>query len=117
MNGKNNLVRMIALMISMLLFATSFAQGYEIKVSLTTKRYDSLRLQAFDGKKEFKDLQVLPFAKTVVFKSKKSLDPGIYLLEGDTMGITEFLISDSKSQQFSITERAFSNISTMAFSF
>ena len=81
------------------------AQGYEIKVTLATKHYDSLRLQAYDGKKGFEDLQVLPYAKTVVFKGKKSLDPGIYLLEGDTVGITEILISDSKSQQFSITEK------------
>ena len=105
MNVRNNLVKMVALMISMLLSATSFAQGYEIKVSLTTKHYDSLRLQTFDGKKEFKDIQVLPYAKTVAFKSKKSLNPGIYLLVGDTIGITEILISDSKSQQFSITEK------------
>jgi len=105
MNVRNNLVKMVALMISMLLSATSFAQGYEIKLSLTTKHYDSLRLQTFDGKKEFKDIQVLPYAKTVVFKGKKSLEPGIYLLEGDTVGITEILISDSKSQQFSITEK------------
>ena len=96
-----------AFVLSLILFATAnlYSQGYEIKVSLTTKHYDSLHLQAFDGKKDFKDLQVLPYAKTVVFKGKKSLDPGIYLLEGDTVGITEILISDSKSQQFSITEK------------
>ena len=105
MNVRNNLVKMVALMISMLLSATSFAQGYEIKVSLNTKHYDSLHLKAYDGKKEFVDLQVLPSAKTVTFKGKKSLEPGIYLLEGDTVGITEILISDSKSQQFSITEK------------
>ena len=105
MNGRNILVRMIALMMSMILYATSFAQGYEIKVSLTSQKYDSLHLKAFDGKKDFVDMQVLPYAKTVVFKGKKSLDPGIYLLEGDTVGITEILISDSKSQQFSITEK------------
>ena len=51
------------------------------------------------------DLQALPYAKTVSFKGKKSLEPGIYLLAGDTIGITEILISDSKSQQFSIVEK------------
>ena len=88
-----------AFVLSLILFATAnlYSQGYEIKVTLPTKHYDSLRLQAFDGKKDFKDLQVLPYAKTVVFKGKKSLEPGIYLLEGDTVGITEILISDSKS--------------------
>jgi len=106
MNGRNNLVKMIALMISMLLSATSFAQGYEIKVSLnTTKHYDTLHLKAYDGKKDFVDLQALPMAKTVTFKGKTSLEPGIYLLQGDTLGITEILISDSKSQQFSIVEK------------
>lgn len=105
MNTKNNLLGMLALVMSMLFTTASYAQGYEIKVSLNTKHYDSLHLKSFDGKKDFVDLQVLPFAKTVVFKGKKSLDPGIYLLEGDTVGITEILISDSKSQQFSITEK------------
>lgn len=101
-----NVINKIVVLI-VILFATArvSAQGYEIKLTLTTKHYDSLRLQAFDGKKEFKDIQVLPYAKTVVFKGKKSLEPGIYLLEGDTVGITEILISDSKSQQFSITEK------------
>ena len=105
MNGSNNLVKMVALMMSMFLFTASFAQGYEIKVSLNTLKYDSLHLKSFDGKKDFVDLQVLPVAKTVTFKSKKSLEPGIYLLQGDTIGITEILISDSKSQQFSIGEK------------
>ena len=105
MNAKNNLFGMVALVMLMFFMTASYAQGYEIKVSLNTKHYDSLHLKSFDGKKDFVDLQVLPFAKTVVFKGKKSLDPGIYLLEGDTVGITEILISDSKSQQFSITEK------------
>lgn len=105
MNAKNYLFGMVALVMSMFFMTASYAQGYEIKVSLNTKHYDSLHLKSFDGKKDFVDLQVLPFAKTVVFKGKKSLDPGIYLLEGDTVGITEILISDSKSQQFSITEK------------
>ena len=95
----------------LVLFVLSFsvanlsAQGYDIKVSFNIKHYDSLHLKAYDGKKEFVDLQALPFAKTVSFKSKKSLEPGIYLLAGDTIGITEILISDSKSQQFSIVEK------------
>ena len=105
MNGRNNLVKMVALMVSMFLFTVSYAQGYDIKVSLTSQKYDSLHLKSFDGKKDFVDLQALPFAKTVTFKSKKALEPGIYLLAGDTVGITEILISDPKSQQFSIVEK------------
>lgn len=105
MKGINNLTKLGAFAISMLLIATSFAQGYDIKVTLNTKRYDSLHLKAFDGKKDFVDLQVLPYSKTVVFKDKKSLEPGIYLLNGDSLGITEILISDNKSQQFSIVEK------------
>ena len=95
----------------LVLFVLSFsvanlsAQGYDIKVSFNTKHYDSLHLKAYDGKKEFVDLQALPYAKTVSFKGKKSLEPGIYLLAGDTIGITEILISDSKAQQFSIVEK------------
>ena len=105
MKGRDNLTKLVAFAMSMLLITTSFAQGYEIKVSLNTKHYDSLHLMAYDGKKDFVDLQVLPMAKTVTFKSKTSLEPGIYLLQGDTLGITEILISDPKSQQFSIVEK------------
>lgn len=105
MNGRNSLLGLVALMVSMFFFNALYAQGYDIKVSLNTKKYDSLHLKSFDGKKDFVDLQVLPFAKTVSFKSKKALEPGIYLLMGDTLGITEILISDSKSQQFSIVEK------------
>lgn len=105
MNAKNNLLGMLALLVSMFFITATYAQGYEIKVLLNTQKYDSLYLKSFDGKKAFVDLQVLPMSKTVIFKGRKSLDPGIYLLEGDTIGITEILISDSKSQQFSIVEK------------
>ncbi len=105
MNAKNNLLGMVALVMSMLFITATYAQGYEIKVSLNTQKYDSLHLKSFDGKKDFVDLKVLPYSKTVIFKDKKSLEPGIYLLNGDSLGITEILISDNKSQQFSIVEK------------
>lgn len=105
MNKENRLFKTLVL-IAITIFSTGvYAQGYEIKVSLNTKHYDSLHLKAYDGKKDFVDLQALPMAKTVTFKSKTSLEPGIYLLQGDTIGITEILISDNKSQQFSIVEK------------
>lgn len=105
MNKGNGLFKMLVLVVITIFTTNIYAQGYEIKLSLNTKHYDSLHLKSFDGKKDFVDLQVLPFAKTVVFKSKKSLEPGIYLLQGDSIGITEILISDNKSQQFSIMEK------------
>ena len=105
MNKGNGLFKMLVLVVITIFTTNIYAQGYEIKLSLNTKHYDSLHLKSFDGKKDFVELQVLPFAKTVVFKSKKSLEPGIYLLQGDSIGITEILISDNKSQQFSIMEK------------
>lgn len=105
MNKENGLFKMLVLIMITIFTTSVYAQGYEIKVSLNTKHYDSLHLKAYDGKKDFVDLQALPMAKTVTFKSKTSLEPGIYLLQGDTIGITEILISDNKSQQFSIVEK------------
>lgn len=105
MKAGNSLIKMLVLFVSTLCCTVVYAQGYDIKVSLNTRHYDSLHLKAYDGKKDFVDLQVLPFSKTVSFKSKKILEPGIYLLQGDTIGITEILISDAKSQQFSIVEK------------
>lgn len=105
MNKENALFKMLVLIVITIFTTGVYAQGYEIKVSLNTKHYDSLHLKAYDGKKDFVDIQAMPFAKTVVFKNKKSLEPGIYLLQGDTIGITEILISDHKSQQISIIEK------------
>ena len=105
MNKENALFKMLVLIVITIFTTGVYAQGYEIKVSLYTKHYDSLHLKAFDGKKDFVDMQVLPMAKTVVFKSKTSLEPGIYLLQGDTIGIVEILVSDKKSQQLSIVEK------------
>lgn len=104
MKNWNVINKIVAIVVILYATASLSAQGYEIKFS-TTKHYDSLHLKAYDGKKDFVDLQVLPNSKTVVFKGKKSLEPGIYLLNGDSLGITEILISDHKSQQFSIVEK------------
>ena len=105
MNKGKSLFKIISLVVLTIFTTGVYAQGYEIKVSLNTKHYDSLRLKAYDEKKDFVDFQVLPFAKTVSFKGKKSLGPGVYLLQGDSVNITEILISDNKSQQFSIVEK------------
>ena len=104
MKIKHIVCPMFTLLVMLFATVSLSAQGYEIKFS-TTKHYDSLHLKAFDGKKDFVDIQVLPYAKSVVFKGKKSLEPGIYLLNGDSLGLTEILISDNKSQQFSIIEK------------
>ena len=104
MKIKHIVCPMFTLLVMLFATVSLSAQGYEIKFS-TTKHYDSLHLKAFDGKKDFVDIQVLPYAKSIVFKGKKALEPGIYLLNGDSLGVTEILISDSKSQQFSIIEK------------
>ncbi len=77
------------------------AQGYEIKVTLENVKCDSVHLQTF-VKKEFKNTHSLPYSNEVLFKSKTSLEPGIYQICGDTNLLVTFFISDKKSQKFSI---------------
>ena len=72
MKIKHIVCPMFTLLVMLFATVSLSAQGYEIKFS-TTKHYDSLHLKAFDGKKDFVDIQVLPYAKSVVFKGKKSL--------------------------------------------
>lgn len=78
-------------------------QGFEIRISDSHGKYDSLHIQSFNSDNKFVNQFSVKYEPKMVFKSKKSLSPGLYLLTGDTTAITDFIISDNKNQKFLIT--------------
>lgn len=74
----------------------------EIKVQFVNTKSDSVKLQAFSDKHKLEDLYVLPYSNEVIFKSKTSLDPGIYWILQDTNLVDAFFISTTKNQKFSV---------------
>ena len=105
MKIKNLLVALLL----MLTYAFASAQGYEIKVALDNVKGDSIHLQSFQivnmkdfQTKKFRNLQSYPNSNNLVFKSKESLEPGIYQINADTNVIGSFVISDKKGQKFSM---------------
>lgn len=92
----------VFLIVTLLTISQAFAQGYEIKVQVKDLTFDTLRLQRYDAVKGYVDVQTLENSKSLIFKNKTSLKPGIYFLAADSMGLSEILISDEKNQKFSI---------------
>ncbi|MCQ2285828.1 MAG: DUF5106 domain-containing protein [Bacteroidales bacterium] len=85
-----------------LFFSTNlFGQSMEIKVTAEKQNFDSLTLCEFKDFK-YQKLYTVYANKSLVFKSKQALTPGIYMLKADTNDIVELLISDKESQKFSI---------------
>lgn len=91
-------------LITFLLFlycSLAYSQGYDIKVDVNNVKGDSIHLQTFETKK-FNNTQSYPIGPEIVFKSKESLKPGIYQIAADTNVLCSFVISDKRSQKFSI---------------
>lgn len=78
---------------------TSFSQA-EIKIHIKDAQYDSIHIQKFE--KEYTDIYVQKGSDNIVFKSKQSLVPGLYLIVGDKTNIGSFIISNNDNQNFSI---------------
>lgn len=103
MTTKNFIVSVFLFFVLLLSTLGLMAQGYNIKVNVKTMTFDSLYLQSFDTGGNLANVLVLPAEKTVELKGKKPLNPGMYVLKADSNILTEIMISDSKSQNFSIT--------------
>lgn len=78
---------------------SSFGQA-EIKIHIKDAQYDSIHIQKYV--KEYTDIYAQKGSNELVYKSKKSLDPGLYLIVGDKTNIGSFIISSNKDQNFSI---------------
>lgn len=102
MTTKNFIISVFLFFVFLLSSLGLKAQGYNIKVNVRDLQFDSLYLQSFDTGGNLVNVVKLPAAKMLELKGKKSLNPGMYVLKIDSNIVTEILISDSKSQSFTV---------------
>lgn len=96
--------RLFISLISLLFFANTFAQGYQININISNNNSDSIYLRAYDKNKfDFVIIESYPFDKSITFKGKKSLEAGFYSITADTNEIASFFISNKNNQKFSIS--------------
>jgi len=93
---------------ALLLFCSSaniFAQsGYQIRIKTEKIQADSLFIKSYNVKnKKFTKLFSTKFTNDVTLKDKTPLDPGIYIIEADSIILSEFLISDAKNQKITFS--------------
>jgi len=84
---------------------TSFAQsGYQIRIKTENITADSLFIKSYHVKsKKFVNFLSVKFEKDITLKDKIPLNTGIYLIEADSTLLSEFLISDTKNQKFTLS--------------
>lgn len=103
MTTKNFIISLFLFFVLLLSALGLMAQGYNIKVAVKTLEFDSLYLQSFDTGGNLVNVLSRPVGKMVELKGKKTLSSGMYVLKADSNVLTEILISDPKSQNFSVT--------------
>lgn len=74
----------------------------EIKLQLNNIKADSIFIKAFDNDQKMSNILAKPLSKELVYKSKKSLEPGIYWIFRDSTMLDAFLISNTRNQNFTI---------------
>lgn len=84
------------------LFAFQTASALEITVTVKGIKSDSLFLYSYTDNYRWEKTLSLVFAEKVVLKSTKDLIPGMYIISSDSNSIAFFVISDQKSQKFTI---------------
>jgi len=78
--------------------------GYQIRLKTENIVADSLFVKEYDVKsKKFLKFLAFKFEKDITIKNKVPLNTGIYVIDADSLILTEFLISDSKNQKFTIS--------------
>jgi hypothetical protein len=98
------MTRLLTLFFSTLIFISNAQSGYQIRIKTENIHADSLFVKAYHVKsKKFTPFLSLKFENDITFKDKTPLDAGIYVIEADSVILTEFLISDDKNQKFTIS--------------
>ncbi|MCL2168224.1 MAG: DUF5106 domain-containing protein [Lentimicrobiaceae bacterium] len=96
--------RIIALFLCLLMHTTFAQSGYQIRIKTEKIEADSIFIKSYHLKnKKFTNIIAVKFENDITIKDKTPLDAGIYIIEADSTLLTEFLISDSKNQKFTIS--------------
>ncbi|MCL2434745.1 MAG: DUF5106 domain-containing protein [Lentimicrobiaceae bacterium] len=94
----------LTLFFSALLFYACAQSGYQIRIKTETIKADTLFVKSYDVKsKKFTNLHALKFEQDVIIKDKTPLTPGIYIIEADSIILSELLVSDDKNQKFTVS--------------
>lgn len=92
---------LVLFFVTVIALPTLCAQNFSLVLSCRGIKADSIHLQTFDGRKEFKNVLSVPFAGQVTLKQKTALPAGFYLVAADTTALFTLLISEEKKQQIS----------------
>ena len=96
--------RIFTLIFCALMFISNAQSGYQIRIITDRIQADSLFIKAYNIKnKKFTNIISLKFEDNITIKNKVPLDAGIYVVEADSVFLSEFLISDANNQKFTIT--------------
>jgi len=69
----------------------------------TSRDFKTVMIQGYQADSGYYTLTTIPYSKTLVFKNKTSLDPGMYFILCDSSMTGAFILSSTKNQNFSIT--------------
>jgi len=87
-----------------IIFISNAQSGYQIRIKTENINADSLFFKAYNIKsKKFVNFLAVKFENDMTIKDKTYLDAGIYVVEADSIILSEFLISDTKNQKFTIS--------------
>jgi len=96
--------RLFTIFFSICIFSANAQTGYQIRIKTENIQADSLFIKSYHVKsKKFTNFLSLKFENDLTIKDKMPLDAGIYIIEADSIVLSEFLISDSKNQKFTIS--------------
>ena len=100
----NDMKSLFTLLFSAVIFFSLAQTGYQIRIKTENIQADSLFIKSYNIKnKKFTNFISLQFENDVTIKDKTHLDAGIYIIEVDSTVLSEFLISDTKNQKFTIS--------------
>ena len=91
----------------LLIIQSTYSQDFKIDIKFDDKvdylNTDSIYMRSFNPQsKKFEDLYTQKFTSTVTFKDNTPLEAGVYVIYLDSNILVEFLISDTKSQKFTV---------------
>jgi hypothetical protein len=94
----------LTLLFSVIILISNAQSGYQIRIKTENVQSDSLFIKSYNAKnRKFTNFLSLKFENDITLKNKTPLDAGIYLIEADSIILSEFFISDAKNQKFTIS--------------
>ncbi|MBO4504711.1 MAG: DUF5106 domain-containing protein [Bacteroidales bacterium] len=93
--------RLSLLVLIVLGFTCDALAQAEIKLKIRNVKADTIKIQAFSTKsRKMETIFAEPFASELTYRSKTSLEPGLFWVLADSSLIDAFLISSDKNQKF-----------------